>query len=323
MRQPYDDINHQNKQNNYLAQDTTCIHVKMNPKDGLDAHFEITVTRKEAVNGHTRYLQVDNETIEVEVPEKTRTGDKVRVKGRGNRSQTSGIRGDLVLTIVIEDEKEEYEQAQALKRPLGEIEIRALNRVGLNPQSLQKGLDDYIRLYLLEKAEVDVAPVSSSEMTGSGTAAFAAGFTSALIQEGGASAGTALTTGNIKHQTSIQEWIHWKKYALEQPDFEEYKAKESEKDKKMLEVMVKYIRSRKGVACCKYEESRALMGAVIGIATYCTLGLAYLVVLWAKRGSKEVTVVEWLIQKAEGLQAFSSVRPRGRINELGELELEY
>jgi hypothetical protein len=229
----------------------------------------------------------------------------------------------LVLTIVIEEEKAEYTKQQAAKKPLNETEIRALNRVGLYPQNLQKTLDDYIQMYLLEKAEVDVSPTSSKDLMGGTSAAFGAGFASGIARDGAAGVGTAFTTGNIKKQTGVQEWIHWKKYALDSPDFEEYKAKEIEKNNKMLEVMSKYIRSRKGEICCKYEESRAGMRTLIGIATYCTFGIAYIVVMILKGGNDGVTVVEWLIQKLNKLQPFSSVRPRGRINEHGDLELEY
>jgi len=211
------------------------------------------------------------------------------------------------------------------REPLVEIEIEALNRVGLNPQNLPSSLDDYIRLYLRDKAEVDVSPASSSDLVGSGTAAFAAGFASGIVKGGATGVGTALTTGNIKKQTGVQEWIHWKKYALDRPDFEEYRKKESERYERMLDTMTTYIRSRKGEVCCKYEAFRPGMRAVFGLATYCTFGIAYLVVVAIKNheGNSEITLIEWLIQKVFKLQPFSSVRPRGEVNEYGELVLEY
>jgi hypothetical protein len=295
----------------------------MNNHNELQAHFEIVVTNEEAISGHIRCLMVDNEQIMVKIPENTKSGDRIIIRGKGNKQRTSGIRGDLILTIVIEEEKAEYTKQQDLKRPLSEVEIRALNRVGLNPQSLQRTLDDYIRMYLLEKIEVDVSPASSKDLVGSTSAAFSAGFASAVVRDGAIGVGTALTTGNIKKQTGVQEWIHWKKYALESTDFEKYKSKEIEKNNRILEEMTKYIRSRKGEICCKYEESRTGMKVRIGIATYLTLGIAYIVVLIAKAGNDDVTVVEWLIQKFHKLTPFSNVRPRGSINEHGELDLEY
>jgi hypothetical protein len=252
--------------------------------------------------------------------------DQIRVKGKGNRSGTTGVRGDLILTIVIDEEKEEYTKVQALKQPLRELEIRALNRVGLNPQNLPKGMDDYIRLYLLEKAEVDVTPVSSSGMVGGGTAAFAAGFTSGLVREGGASVGTALTTGNIKHQTSVQEWIHWKKYALEQTDFEQYRKEGMEKYEKMHEVMVKYIRSDKGKECCDYEHWRPLARvAIVVIGGFGSIfgWIAALVVNSFLLANKGVSFPEWVIQKVFGKRSFASIRPLGGVNAEGVLELEY
>lgn len=210
--------------------------------------------------------------------------------------------------------------------PLTNIEVRSLNRVGLNPQNLPKGMDDYIRLYLLENAEVNVSPASSSEMVGSGTAAFAAGLTSGLIREGGASVGTALTTGNIKLQTGVQEWIHWKKYALEQPDFEQYKKEGAEKYGGTLEIMVKYIRSDKGKECCDYERWRPLARfAIVVVSSFGSVfgWVAALGINKVLESTKGVTLPEWVIQKVLSKRSFSSIRPRGRVNAEDVLELEY
>lgn len=210
--------------------------------------------------------------------------------------------------------------------PLTPIEIRALNRVGLTPQNLPSSLDDYIRLYLWEKAEVDVSPASSSGMVGGGTAAFAAGFASGLVREGGASVGTSMITSNIKHQTGVQEWIHWKKYALEQGDFEQYKKEEMEKYGKMYDVVVRYIRSDKGKECCEYERWRHLARFVIVVISSFGSVFGWLAA-WgiskALESNKGVTLPEWVIQKVLGKRSFASIRPRGGVNEQGVLELEY
>jgi hypothetical protein len=214
----------------------------------------------------------------------------------------------------------------SITKPLNSLEVRALNRIGLTPQNLPSSLDDYIRLYLWEKAEVDARPASSSGMVGGGTAAFAAGFASGIVREGGASVGNAFTTGNIKHQTGVQEWIHWKKYALEQADFEQYKKEQTEKYGEMYETMVEYIRSDKGKECCDYEHWRPpARVAIVVISGFGSIfgWLAAWGISKALESNKGVTLPEWVIQKVLRKRSFASIRPRGGINEQGILELEY
>ena len=62
------------------------------------------------------------------------------------------------------------------------------------------------------------------------------------------------------------------------------------------------------------------------IATIFTYGIAFIVLMIVMNARGEgygANVVEWLIQKLYKLQPFSSISPRGRIDENGELYLEY
>ena len=212
-----------------------------------------------------------------------------------------------------------------LETPLTAFEVRALNRVGLTPQNLPRSLDDFIRMFLWEKAEVDVRPVSSSSLIGGSSAAFASGFTSALVKEGGASLGTSLTTGNIKKQTAVQEWIHWKKYALDSPDFERYREESAEKPVKNYETMVRYIRSDKGKECLSYERWRPITRVFIVVVSAFGSLLGWIAALIANSiliNKKGVSLPEWVIQKILGKRPFTSIKPLIQVND-GLLELEY
>lgn len=221
------------------------------------------------------------------------------------------------------------ENAMDASRPLTTLEKKALNRVGLNPENLPQRLDDYICLYLKEKAEVLVRPSSSTELLGSTAVVFTAGIASGLSgggTHGVAGPAAALTAGNIKKQTSVQEWMHWKQYALDKPDFQEYKSEWTVKYENMLQAMKKYIRSEKGKICCDYERLRIPTGLVIGFISVCgnviTLSAALIAQIVLTK-TKGVSLVEWTIQKVLKKPSFASIRPRGGVNENGELVLEY
>lgn len=223
-----------------------------------------------------------------------------------------------------------------LEKPLSTFEVRVLNRVGLFPQNLPSSLDDFIRRFLWDKAEVDVSPVSSKTMIGGSAAALGAGIGAVLVKEGGVSVGTSFTTQNIKQQTGVQEWIHWKKYALDSPDFEQYRIEETEKSQKNYEIIADYIRSDKGKVCCRYEQWRhAARFILVFVCPPCFAALIYAgwivapvvlgVLLTLTLNSilkKRVTLPEWLIQKMLGLQSFASIKPQIQVID-GLLELEY
>jgi hypothetical protein len=211
-----------------------------------------------------------------------------------------------------------------LEKPLSALELRALNRVGLFPQNLPTSLDDFIRLFLWDKAEVDVSPVSSNTMVGGSVAALGAGIGAVLVKEGGASVGTSFTTQNIKHQTSVQEWIHWKKYALDSPDFEQYREELAGRTNKNYETIVQYIRSDKGKECIGYEGWRGPIKFLLGmVGVYTVFGwLVFLGINKLLISSKGVSLPEWVIQKVARKRSFASIKPRVKVID-GLLELEY
>jgi len=70
----------------------------------LDTEATITILLSDAHMGGTRVLQVDDEKIEVKVPPGIRNGQRLRVKGKGNRQVGTDRRGDLYLRIAILNE---------------------------------------------------------------------------------------------------------------------------------------------------------------------------------------------------------------------------
>ena len=231
-----------------------------------------------------------------------------------------------------------------LEKTLSALEVRALNKVGLTPQTLSRSLDDTIRRFLWEKAEVDVKPASSSNMVGGTLSAGLSGVGAVLVKEGGVSVGTSFTTGNIKKQTAVQEWIHWKKYALDRPEFEQYREELTRKTEKNYEAMVRYIRSDKGKECVSYQQWRPIARiftvvltpfavfvililltpvVFVGIERIFLIGcIAPFIANFFLIKKMGVTLPEWFIQKVLRKRSFASIKPRVQVND-GLLELEY
>jgi hypothetical protein len=76
-------------------------------KEGLDVTHTILVSPLQSKQGHTRILKIGigeaGESLEVRVPAGIKNGTRLRLKGKGNQSGTSGLRGDLYLRIKIMD----------------------------------------------------------------------------------------------------------------------------------------------------------------------------------------------------------------------------
>jgi curved DNA-binding protein len=69
----------------------------------LDLQADLPVTLQEAYRGSERLLNVDGEKIKIQIRPGVYTGQKLRLKGKG-RISTSGQRGDLYLTIKLQDD---------------------------------------------------------------------------------------------------------------------------------------------------------------------------------------------------------------------------
>ena len=67
----------------------------------LDAKFNLQISFLEALNGTKKNLLVNNERIEVNIPQGIETGSKICIKNKGNIQSGKGIRGDLLIEVSI------------------------------------------------------------------------------------------------------------------------------------------------------------------------------------------------------------------------------
>ena len=67
----------------------------------LDAEFNLQISFLEALNGAKKNLLVNDERIEVKIPEGIETGSKIRIKNKGNIQSGKGKRGDLLIEISV------------------------------------------------------------------------------------------------------------------------------------------------------------------------------------------------------------------------------
>ncbi len=67
----------------------------------LDAEFHLHISFLEALNGTKKNLLVNNERIEVKIPQGIQTGSKIRIKNKGNIQSGKGKRGDLLIEVSV------------------------------------------------------------------------------------------------------------------------------------------------------------------------------------------------------------------------------
>ena len=67
----------------------------------LDAKFALKISFFEALNGAKKNLLVNDERIEVKIPQGIETGSQIRIKNKGNIQSGKGKRGDLLIEISI------------------------------------------------------------------------------------------------------------------------------------------------------------------------------------------------------------------------------
>ena len=67
----------------------------------LDAEFNLQITFVEALNGTKKILLVNDERIEVDIPQGIQTGSKICIKNKGNIQTGKGKRGDLLLEVSV------------------------------------------------------------------------------------------------------------------------------------------------------------------------------------------------------------------------------
>ncbi len=216
--------------------------------------------------------------------------------------------------------------------PLDGKELQALNTVGLHPEHIPQQLDEFILIFLREFAEVEVTPTDSSQLTGKYEAILGSGIASSFLSQGSTITGTSYVTGNIKQQTQVQEWIHWKKFALEHSKFSEWKASEEERYQRMYQTMASFIRSEKGKKILDWIDHRdtgtgifALVVVVLllfsPVITPIPFGVLLLVQLTGRAFSPN-GLGHLIAKRMYDLPDIETLYPRGGINEDGELELE-
>ena len=67
----------------------------------LDAEFNLQITFVEALNGTKKILLVNDERIEVDIPQGIQTGSKICIKNKGNIQMGKTKRGDLLLKVSV------------------------------------------------------------------------------------------------------------------------------------------------------------------------------------------------------------------------------
>jgi curved DNA-binding protein len=67
----------------------------------LDAEFNLQISFSEALNGAQKNLLVNDERIEVKIPQGIETGSQIRIKNKGNIQSGKGKRGDLLVEVSI------------------------------------------------------------------------------------------------------------------------------------------------------------------------------------------------------------------------------
>ena len=67
----------------------------------LDAEFNLQISFLEALNGAKKNLLVNDERIEVTIPQGIETGSKIRIKNKGNIQSGKGKRGDLLIEVSV------------------------------------------------------------------------------------------------------------------------------------------------------------------------------------------------------------------------------
>jgi len=223
----------------------------------------------------------------------------------------------------MKDSSQMAKTTSSLDNNLKEIEIQSLKRVGLWTPDFD--FDQIVSIYLAETASVYVQPASSSSMIGAESELVIGVLGAALGGwQGSISANTYGIKDSIKKQTQVQEWIHWKKHAIDSPDFQAFREGKIAALNKMRQTGYSYIKSDKGRICIKYERNRHLarflMVLAFSLLNIFGVIVAALVNAYTIR-SLGVSLPEWIIQKIYRIQSFASIKPRLSVNTNGENEV--
>lgn len=67
--------------------------------EDLDINARLTIDFDTAVMGSEKEINLNGESIKIRIPAGVNDGDKLRVRGKGERSSSSNQRGDVILTL--------------------------------------------------------------------------------------------------------------------------------------------------------------------------------------------------------------------------------
>jgi curved DNA-binding protein len=68
---------------------------------GQDYEAEIEVSLEEVYHGSTRRIQVNGQTLQIKIKPGVKSGQILRLKGKGAKSRNGGAQGDLLLTVIV------------------------------------------------------------------------------------------------------------------------------------------------------------------------------------------------------------------------------
>lgn len=71
-------------------------------REGFNVYAEVPITFTESILGAKINVAGINETIVVNIPEFTQTGDKITIKGKGTKVLGKNTFGDLIITVIVE-----------------------------------------------------------------------------------------------------------------------------------------------------------------------------------------------------------------------------
>ncbi len=70
-------------------------------RDGDDLYKKLEISLKDALFGNKITIQTLKQEVKIKIPENTKNGQKIRLKGYGVQNRKSGVFGDLYLNIVV------------------------------------------------------------------------------------------------------------------------------------------------------------------------------------------------------------------------------
>lgn len=88
------------------------------PQRGADRNSKITLTFRQAVKGSTVSLKVDGRTFKTHIPAGVKTGQKIRLAGKGRHGKNGGANGDMYLNITVTPDAKFSMEGNDLVMPL-------------------------------------------------------------------------------------------------------------------------------------------------------------------------------------------------------------